>query len=131
MRPLELELPPLPEFVSTARLFVADVGRHFGLSEDSVSDLKVAVSEACTAAISSISTNGKGAPVRISIEPGDGHVAVRVNGPAGFGPLDTEPLRPGVEMDLGMGLVIALFPEASIEKGPDGSVLRLTFPATG
>ncbi|MGH2773360.1 MAG: ATP-binding protein [Actinomycetota bacterium] len=124
-------MPPLPEFVSTARLFVADVGRHFGLSEDSVSDLKVAVSEACTAAISSISANGKGAPVRISIEPGAGHIAVRVTGPSGFLAQDKEQVKPGIDLDLGIDLVTALFPEATIEKGPDGSVLRLTFPATG
>src|ERR687892_1210056 len=46
-----LEIPAQAAYVSTARLFVGAVARHFGVEEDSVEDLKLAVSEACNAAI--------------------------------------------------------------------------------
>src|SRR5919106_1993500 len=46
-----LHIPPEAAYVSTARLFVGAVARHFGVEEDSVEDLKLAVSEACNAAI--------------------------------------------------------------------------------
>lgn len=130
---LALEIPPLAEFVGAARLFVGAAGRHFGVKEETVSDLKIAVSEACTGAIAAQAAqngDGMGRPVRLTISPEDQSVVVEVVGEAGFwrtspmeGATDPSILKNG----LGLGLVEALFPEAQIHDLHDGSGrLRLT-----
>jgi serine/threonine-protein kinase RsbW len=66
---LELEFPPKPEFVGTARHAVAALIRLRDLPEDLLQDVKLAVSEACTTAIAD--GPGEGLPVRLfaSVEP--------------------------------------------------------------
>jgi serine/threonine-protein kinase RsbW len=66
---LELEFPPKPEFVGTARHAVAALIRLRDLPEDLLQDVKLAVSEACTTAITD--GPGEGLPVRLfaSVEP--------------------------------------------------------------
>lgn len=49
--PFELRVPARAEHVATARLFSASLGRAVGMNEDQVGDLRLAVSEAVTAAI--------------------------------------------------------------------------------
>jgi len=60
---LELELPPKPEFVGTARHAVSALVRLHDLPEDLVQDVKLAVSEACTTAIAD--EPGEGLPIRL------------------------------------------------------------------
>jgi serine/threonine-protein kinase RsbW len=48
---LELEFPPRPEFVRTARLAAAALARVDGVPDDIVEEIKLAVSEACTNAV--------------------------------------------------------------------------------
>lgn len=61
---LELEFPPKPEFVGTARHAVAALLRLRALPDDLIQDVKLAVSEACTTAI--VDGPGEGLPIRIS-----------------------------------------------------------------
>lgn len=61
-----LEFPAAAHYVSTARIFAAGVARTFGVDEDLVEDLKIAVSEACTSAIRARQDGGGGDPVRLS-----------------------------------------------------------------
>ncbi|MGD9474586.1 MAG: ATP-binding protein [Eubacteriaceae bacterium] len=49
---ITLMLPAKPEYVSLARLTIASVANNMGFSIEDVEDLKVAVSEACTNALS-------------------------------------------------------------------------------
>ena len=60
---LELELPPKPEFVGTARHAVTALIRLRELPDDLVQDVKLAVSEACTTAIAD--GPGDGQPIRV------------------------------------------------------------------
>ena len=46
-----LEIDPDPQLVPTARMFAATVARQLGCAEDTVLDVKIAVSEACTSAV--------------------------------------------------------------------------------
>jgi serine/threonine-protein kinase RsbW len=48
---IKLTLPTKPEYVSLARLTIASVANNMGFSIGDVEDLKVAVSEACTNAL--------------------------------------------------------------------------------
>lgn len=59
---VRLELPALPAFVGVARSVVAAVAASVdGIDDDRLEDLRVAVSEACTNAVSSHDTDGGGA----------------------------------------------------------------------
>jgi serine/threonine-protein kinase RsbW len=59
---LELEFPPKPEFVGTARHAVSALVRLHEFPDDLVQDVKLAVSEACTTAISDQPDSG---PIRV------------------------------------------------------------------
>ena len=60
---LELEFPPKPEFVGTARHAVSALTRLRDFPDDVVQDVKLAVSEACTTAIAD--GPGEGLPIRL------------------------------------------------------------------
>lgn len=66
---LELEFPPKPEFVGTARHAASALARLHDFPDDLVQDVKLAVSEACTTAIAD--EPGGGQPIRLlaSAEP--------------------------------------------------------------
>ncbi len=78
--PFELRIPPLPEHVATARLFIASLARVVGLDEAVTEDLRLAISEAVTASI----TGGATTPVVLSGELTITHLTVRV------GPLERD-----------------------------------------
>lgn len=59
--PFSLELPSSAESVGTARLFVASLGRALGFGEDRIDDLRLAISEAVSAAV----RRGEGAPIAV------------------------------------------------------------------
>jgi hypothetical protein len=69
-----LSVPARPEYLATARLFAASVGRLLGSSEEQVEDLRLAVSEACTQAIAGGSTDR----VTVELVPAGGSVTVQV-----------------------------------------------------
>lgn len=48
---ISLTLPGIPEFVSVARLTLSGIASRMGFPVDTIEDLKVAVSEACTNAM--------------------------------------------------------------------------------
>lgn len=76
---LELEFPPKPEFVGTARHAVSALIRLRDLPEDLVQDVKLAVSEACTTAIAD--APGDGQPVRLLASADVDRVIVEVIDP--------------------------------------------------
>lgn len=124
--PMELELPATPEFVSTARLFAAEASRHLGATEETVADLKIAISEACTSAIGAGEDGTEQELVRLTIEPLEDAATVKVFSPLGF----DRPNGLSEQSDgLGMGLVQALFPGAEFLRGqgPE-STLRIVIP---
>jgi anti-sigma regulatory factor (Ser/Thr protein kinase) len=122
-----LEIPPEAAYVSTARLFVGAVGRHFGVDEDSVEDLKLAVSEACNAAIRirqletedrsiRIESNSRGSLLMFDVED-----AVEAQ-PSSIA-TSTEDLVRGLSLEL----IQTLFPGAEMSPGPGGGTsIRLS-----
>lgn len=123
---MDLEVPASPEFVSTARLFAAEASRHLGVTEESVADLKIAISEACTGAIQAQTPVDQVQPVRLKIQPQDDSVEVEVFAASGF----NSPAGVPEPVDgLGLGLVRALFPQAEYRQGQDrSSTLRIQVP---
>jgi serine/threonine-protein kinase RsbW len=85
---LELELPPKPEFVRTARHAVAAVGRLHELPDELVEELKLAVSEACTNAVASAEVDGavSDGPVRLTTSVEGDRVVIELVDPRGSVP---------------------------------------------
>lgn len=75
---VRLSLAPEPQLLGTVRLVVASAGRRFGLDEEQVEDLKVAVSEACTVAIGALNLAGLTSPVELEVFETDGRFGVSV-----------------------------------------------------
>lgn len=127
---LELEIPSEPEYVAAARLFLAAVGRHYELDEECVADMKVVVSEVCTAAAEDLQ---RPEALRIAVRPGPDALSVVVR-PAGREPEPVlggrdggAPLGPSSwEQALREPLVQALFPDARYQA--DAHTLEITVP---
>ncbi len=111
-----LEVPGRPEHLATIRIFASTLARRFGFDEDTVADLKLAISEAGTIALL-----------------GDDESAVRVDARSVERGLDFE-IATGTAAHAGddvggLDLIRALFEGAA--PGPSGSsiVIPLRRPA--
>lgn len=112
-----IEFPAVPEHLGTARAFVAAVAHEVEASEETVADLKLATSEACTIALSS------GRPIRLRVLPTEATLEVKVDLP---GAGDDSPDDEDVER---REVIASLFPDAAILTEPDaGAVLRFSAP---
>ena len=47
----EIQIPPRPEYVGVLRLALGSLARTVGMDEESIDDLRIAISEACTNAV--------------------------------------------------------------------------------
>lgn len=85
MAVVELEFASLPVHVRTARLVAAAMGRRLGLTSGLLDEIKLAVGEAASRAVSVHRHHAIEAPVVIRLGDGDGHytVDVRDAGPPG------------------------------------------------
>lgn len=126
-----LELPPRARYVATARMFAAALARHYGVGEDSVEDLKVAVSEACTSAIRARRQGLTEGPMRLAAVADGEHITfsardagiVQEHAPPGAG---GSPTWERVAGQLGVETIRALFPDAEVASG-DGPTADLRF----
>ena len=131
---LELEIPPKPAFVRTARHAVAALARLHEAPEDIIEDIKLAVSEACNPAVAR-AESGRDSPTealaivaavkdgRIEIEVFDpkGKVAREVTGsPAD---IDTEDLP--FDRLLALPIVRGLVDEVRITPEAGGARMRM------
>jgi anti-sigma regulatory factor (Ser/Thr protein kinase) len=124
-----LEIPPEAAYVSTARLFVGAVARHFGVDESSIGDLKLAVSEACNGAIRVRETEAEDRSIRIEANRNGTSLSFEIEDAvdAGSSPVatSTEDLVRG----LGLELIHALFPHATMKPSRGGGrSVRLALP---
>ncbi len=128
-----LEIDPDPMLVPTARMFAATVARQLGAPEDSVLDLKIAVSEACTNAVQAHRDRGVETPVRLKVEEDRDALVYEVED-AGEG-IDVVPEEPpevfrraaedtADQQGMGLALIRALFPEAEFTPHGPGTVVR-------
>ena len=127
-----LEVPPEAAYVSTARLFVGALARQFGVEEDSVEDLKLAISEACNAAIRIRQMEAEDRSIRIVGSKRGPLLVLDVEDAfqteSSLVATSTEDLVRGLSIEL----IRALFPEASTAPGPGGGTsVRLSVPIRG
>ena len=121
-----LEFSSEPEFISTARLFAGAAARYFGCDEDTVQDVKIAISEACTNAVKAHESALVSQPVRIVVRPGGDTVIFEViDSGGGFQRAkgdgnrshDGEPL---LETGIGLHIIEALFPDTEVAPNAEG-----------
>lgn len=128
---IRLQIPSAPEHVVTARLVVGAVARQFGIEEETIEDLRVAVSEACNGAMNAISESNNG-EITIDLEIRDERLAVDVTAKGNLPDVAPEwnPKTPTEQFQhtLGTGLMAALFEDTRWENEGDG--LRISFSAT-
>ena len=124
---LRLKLPARPEYLMFSRLVLTGLSRAIEIEPETLADLKLAVSEACSYAIRTGRESEGTIAVRYELRPNEVAVDVEAELSAG-GPLpDEESLGDG---DLGLAIIRALVDELQVEHGPDGQVSRISFSKT-
>jgi serine/threonine-protein kinase RsbW len=133
-RTIELEIPPRNDYLALVRRAVTTAARlHDRLPDRRVEDLSLAVSEACTNAISAGRVREVTAPVHVQIELTETGVAVTVTDHAGgFEPEEVDPI-PAVddpkrlrhEGGLGLPLIRSLADAATFTPTDDGTAVRI------
>ena len=81
MNPVEIQIPPRPEYVGVLRLALGSLARTAGMDEESIDDLRIAISEACTTAVVAQEESGAEEPVTLTWYGGEDQVAVEIAGP--------------------------------------------------
>jgi anti-sigma regulatory factor (Ser/Thr protein kinase) len=124
-----LQLPSDPAFISTARMFACSLARHFEMEEETVEDLTLAISEACTRALAAESTNSS---MFLRVASHDGRLVFEVQQGDLRTPAETETPTPSHEAmaaGLSLELITALFQDATVATDEQGqSVLRFSIP---
>jgi anti-sigma regulatory factor (Ser/Thr protein kinase) len=128
-----LEIDPDPQLVPTARMFAATIARQLGCPEDSVLDVKIAISEACTNAVQAHQERGLADPIRLRVEEQASGLLYEVEdvGPG----IDVEPEEPPTvfrrviedaepQQGMGVALIRALFPKVEFGTTDGGTRVR-------
>ena len=92
MATVELEIPPRSVYVGVVRLAVASLARAAGLDEETVYDLKIAVSEACANSVLGLEESESDEPISITLSDNEGRLELEV--------ADRAPGPPTTEVDL-------------------------------
>ena len=131
---LELEVPPKPAFVRTARHAVAALARLHQAPEDLVEDIKLAVSEACNTAVAQAESSQGSAtePLTVIASVSRGRIEIEVFDPNGKvsrevagspSEIDTEDLP--FDRILALPIVRGLVDEVGITQEDRGARMRM------
>lgn len=128
-RSVRLRIPAKPEYITLVRLALSGLSRLRPLDEETLGDLKLAVTEACSNSVRHGYRNGQNGTVEISYELQPDRLVVEVvdDGP-GF---DPEVARErGEELNeggLGIAIIRAVADEFEAGERPGGGGSRLRF----
>lgn len=125
-----LEVPAKPEFLLLARLAATGVGRSAGASEETIADLKLAVTEAVANAVRHAYPPDSPGRVSVELSADGGRLQIAVSD-EGRGLGDAEltsdgPSEPG-ESGMGLSIIRAIADEVEVGAGPDGRGTRVRF----
>lgn len=137
MPTVELRFSPQAAHVRTARLVAATVARRAGVDEDLLDEIRLAVGEACSRAVSLHRSAGLTEPVAINLHIDEMRFAVEVIdavSPALHATLsDGDPRMVGRasigDDSLGLALISGLVDDVEIDPGLDGVRVRMAWPA--
>jgi serine/threonine-protein kinase RsbW len=127
-RAVRLSIPAKPEYITLGRLALTAIARLHELPEETLGDLKLALTEACTNSVRHAYENGEGAvEIRYELHPDRLVVEVSDEGP-GFTPPTHELGLTGEDLSeggLGIAIIRALTDELDLVDGEAaGSRLR-------
>lgn len=137
-RIVELQIPPRRDYLAVARRFVtaaANIEAH--LAEEQLSNLQVAVSEACTNAINAHEARGvsDAIAIRCAVDAGSVEVVISDHG-GGFDPAAVvalpepgDPRRLDFESGLGLRLMRALADRLEIRTSAWGTAVHVVMVA--
>jgi serine/threonine-protein kinase RsbW len=129
-RTVRLTIPAKPEYITLSRLALSGLSRVRPLADDTLADLKLALTEACSNS------------VRHAYDGGEGHVDIQfvlhedrliievADDGAGFEPHLGVPEADGSELSeggLGIAIIRSIADEVEIADGPGGRGSRLRF----
>lgn len=129
-RTVRLTIPAKPEYITLSRLALAGISRVRAFSDETLADLKLALTEACSNSVRHAYENGEG-HVDISFELRHDRLIVEVadNG-TGFEPAQEATNGDGEELTeggLGISIIRTIADEVEIDGGPSGQGSRLRF----
>jgi len=125
---INLTIPAKPEYITLGRLALTAIARARELSEETLADLKLALTEACTNSVKHAYGPASGT-VEIAYEIEHDHIAIEVcDEGSGFQtPTNLEEVDELSEGGLGLAIIRAIVDELEIsEKTGGGSRLRFT-----
>ena len=128
---IRLTFPAKPEYITLGRLALTGLSRLRPLSEETLGDLKLALTEACTNSVRHAYPDGTGVvEIVYELQPDRLVIEVADEG-AGFEPgdrgADPESLSEG---GLGIAIIRAIADEVEIGSRPSGKGSRLRFVKT-
>src|SRR6201986_3264539 len=128
MGTVEVEFPPLPAHVRTARLVATAVARRSGIDESLLDEVRLAVGEACSRAVEANRKHCPGQPIRVALNDDGERFEVVVTDAA---PADADGEAPlGAAPQGGNGTARgaaapAVAPQGGATAGVDGVILQL------
>ncbi len=126
---VRLTIPAKAEYITLGRLALTGLARTREVSDEVLSDMKIALSEACSNAVRHAYRDGNEGTVEISYELTAGSIAVEVSddGP-GFEPPGGDGVEPELnEGGLGIEIIRALSDEFEVSRREGGPGVRLRF----
>ncbi|MER5639370.1 ATP-binding protein [Kitasatospora sp. NPDC002227] len=136
MATVELRFSALPEHVRTARLVAAAVARRAGVDESVLDEVRLAVGEACSRAVSLHQRVGVDGAVRVALTDQEKRFLIEVEDEAGSiglpaaGPAVGEDADPE-EDTLGLAVITGLVEDVEVTTGAEGSLIRMSWPLSG
>ena len=126
-----LEVPAKPEFLLLARLAATGVGRSAGASEETIADLKLAVTEAVANAVRHAYPEDDPGRVWVELSADGGKIEIAVSDEGrGLGGADLKPAEQPGESGMGLSIIRAIADEVDVGAGRDGRGTRVRFACT-
>ncbi len=129
-RTVRLTIPAKPEYITLSRLALSGLSRVRPLADDTLADLKLALTEACSNSVRHAYGDDEG-HVDIRFELRDDRLIIEVaDDGSGFEPYTADPAANGDDLSeggLGIAIIRSIADEVEIGDGPDGRGSRLRF----
>ena len=128
-RAVRLTIPAKPEFITLSRLALTGLSRLGPFTEETLADLKLALTEACSNSVRHAYGDGREGVVEILYQLYADRVVIEVaDEGGGFDPAAAPVVKPDLsEGGLGIAIIRALADELEIGERTDGRGSRLRF----
>jgi serine/threonine-protein kinase RsbW len=120
---VSLRFPAKPEYLLLARLAVAGVARSVPLAQEEVTDLKLAVTEACGNAVRHAYASGPLGEIELGLLPGPDRLELVVEDHGAGIELPLPEQEPSEAGGMGLSIIRAVVDELDVAPRPDGGTI--------